>query len=111
MPIWNVFNTDKIVDEYGRVYIPRKYLDQLNIGAMDTVQIYADWDQEIRIRKKTTPSHQEHVYEQSLDSAGKLLLPKPVRHKFDIDAGTKVLVSLYEGHNEVRLRRLGRKRA
>jgi len=108
MPIWNVFNTEKIVDEYGRVYIPRKYLEQLNIGAMGTVQIYADWDREIRIRKKTTLSHQEWVYEQSLDSAGKLLLPKLVRHKFDIDAGTKVLVSLYEGLNEIRIKKIRR---
>ena len=110
MPIWNVCNTEKIIDEYGRVHLPRKFLDHLNIGVRNVVQIYADWEEDVRIRKKTTQNHRQHVYEQSVDPVGKLLLPKALRDKFSLGAGNLVLVSLYEGYDEIRIKKIRRKR-
>jgi len=102
--IWNVVHSEKVVDKSGRVHLPKRFLDQLDISRGEIVQIFVDWESEIRIRKKTRTFQQ--VPEQRVDSFGKILLPKKVRHKYRLELGSKVLVSLFKFPGEIEVKKI-----
>ena len=107
--IWNVLNKEMLVDAEGRIHIPKDWRRKLNIGARDKVLLYAGFN-EIIMRKKTVRDSENGFYVKTIDTVGKLLLPKTLRQRFSVDAGTLVLVSLFEGYDEIRVKRVRKKR-
>lgn len=64
---------------------------------------------------KTMTSEKKHIYdvlnaEKTVDSTGKIHIPKRFRQKLQIEAGSLVLVSYVEGWEEIRIRKIHQKK-
>jgi len=103
--IFNVYHVEKTVEPNGKIYIPKKFLDSLNIKAGDKVivALYLG-DQTVRIRKKKVVY--DVIYnEKTVDQTGKVHIPKHFREKIGIETGNIVDVALYEDH-DIRIERI-----
>jgi len=103
--IFNVYHVDKIVEPNGKIYIPKKFLDSLNIKAGDKVIVVLYLgDQTVRIRKKKVVY--DVIYnEKTVDQTGKVHISKHFREKIGIETGNVVDVALYEDH-DIRIKRI-----
>lgn len=105
--IYDARHAEKIVQPNGTVHLPKKFLDYLNIRGGETVNVALyEGDQTVRFKKE------KHIYgllhaKKRVDHTGKVHIPKRVRRRLGIRAGNIVVVSLYKGYDEIRIRKKG----
>lgn len=102
--IFNVYHVEKTVEPNGKVHLPKKFLDSLDIKARDKVivALYSG-DRTVRIRKMKVVY--DVIYtEKTIDQTGKVYIPKRFRDKISIKTGNIVDVALYEDH-DIRIRK------
>lgn len=108
--LYNVRHAEKFLQPNGTVHLPKKFLDHLCIRAGETVVVALyKGDQSVRVRKEKHTHDMLHV-KKRLDQTGKVHIPKRFRERLGIVAGSPLLVSLYEGFNEIRVRKERRSR-
>lgn len=104
--IFTVHSKDKVVDVNGKVHIPQKFLDFLNLKHGDSVVLalyMGDWT--LRLRKNVGPYDRVHT-EKTVDVSGKVYVPKSFGARLNISAGNRVVVELFEGPRpEIRIRK------